>query len=186
MLYLQVRNNRNKSEKCEKFEVQFWSDDDSCLKIFGKNHKFWSVESRSRIQSLESRSWRFHHVSVLNTGEGCGHATAPQKFWFGENAGKFHKIRRKSLATFTNSLKIWAKMVPQLTRRAFFWRSLLFVVLFSGKLGEFEKNFFATPKICLHVHLWSWRLRSWLHHWLVPICVLCEWTSVLLSPFGLT
>jgi len=38
----------------------------------------------------------------------------PQQCWFGENPGKIPKNQAKSLKNFTNSLKIWAKMAPNM------------------------------------------------------------------------
>ena len=66
LLYLLVRNNHNMSKKCQKFEkIQVRSDDDIFLKRFGKMHKFWSLECRSRTSSLESRSRNFNQVSEV-------------------------------------------------------------------------------------------------------------------------
>jgi len=49
LLYLQVSNNQNTSEKSQKFEkIQVRIDDETFLINFGKMHKFWSLESRSR------------------------------------------------------------------------------------------------------------------------------------------
>jgi len=45
------------SEIWKKIEVR--SDDDIFSKHFGKTHKFWSLESRSRTSNLESRSRSF-------------------------------------------------------------------------------------------------------------------------------
>jgi len=58
LLDLQARNNSNMSEKRQKSEkIQLASGGDIVLKNFGKIHKFWSLESRSRISSLESRNF---------------------------------------------------------------------------------------------------------------------------------
>jgi len=57
LLYLQVRNNQNTLEKCQKFEKnssqKWWRH----FFQLGKTHKFWSLQSRSRTSSLESRSF---------------------------------------------------------------------------------------------------------------------------------
>jgi len=55
LLHLQVRNNQNRSEKCQKFENNPLRSDDIFLK-FSKNYKFWRLESRS-----------FNQVSVTTT-----------------------------------------------------------------------------------------------------------------------
>ena len=51
-LYLQVRNNENSSEKCQKLEKFILQMMMTFLKNFGKIYKFWSLESRSRISIL--------------------------------------------------------------------------------------------------------------------------------------
>ena len=47
LFYFQVRNNKNRSEKCQKFEKFQLESDDIFLKIFSKIHKFGSAKSWS-------------------------------------------------------------------------------------------------------------------------------------------
>jgi len=128
---------------------------------------------------IVSRGWltaaveQCHHWCRRRGCRECN-CTTPLKFWIGENPGKFHKIgkksykiRAKSLRTFTNSLNISAnmapsmlwfeKMTPELTWRAFFWRSLLFDFLRaswenSGKIPSHPKKFTCSYTYCACHH----------------------------------
>jgi len=65
---------------------------------------------------------------------------------------KSHKIWEKSLRTFTNSLKIWAKMAPNMLwfekngARIDFFLEVTFVWFFFGKVGRIRAKFFRNPK----------------------------------------
>jgi len=63
---MQVRNNQNRSEKCQKFEkIQLRTDGDSFLKNFGKIPKFWSLGLEFQVSSLSLSLGIFDEVAVF-------------------------------------------------------------------------------------------------------------------------
>jgi len=59
LLYLQVRNDENRSKKCQKFKNINSEVMTTLKKKFGKMYKFWSFDSRYQVSSLESQSRTF-------------------------------------------------------------------------------------------------------------------------------
>jgi len=81
-----------------------------------------------------------------------------------EILGKIPENPNKTLKYQAKSLKIWAKIAPNVFRKTsgdYFWSSHQKAVRKSWKttfwagLGKFGQKSFAHPKICLLLHVWT-------------------------------